>query len=475
MVGFSVLSTVNIGCSQQLGEGTADADSDVGVATEALTQTELSCAAMSLLTPGLNASERMQFTRGCVTYRTETFDGNGRTCESCHMLNLGNGNPDDNNFDLSIEDVETAWAEDPTGPLFRSIDADDGESDFTTLRTLADVRVSLPLHPNVSVVPDGSPLVSADGRTVTVWRSTPTSENIVLDANVMWDGRFGDDLELQVREAVLAHFEPGRAPTAQEQADLAFFQSHLFSNERVRTYADGGAPPTLPTVPSWLTGSYWDSVRRGRRDFEDVPVSATGGFCATCHSGPMLNLTNEFNPVQPRGEAITNNFVSETQFLRSPEAQLPVHTYQVVLDHPVFMPTDTDLPIPPGVPLFPPGMVFTVLGSPDPGRILRTGDPCEVVAACLIQTQALGIPATTSFFKIPTLWGAADSAPYFHDNSARTIEEAMIVYRFLGEVTADGLNALGVDGEGFRLSDQRTMDIINYFEYAFRHRPVLNP
>jgi len=33
-----------------------------------------------------------------------------------------------------------------------------------------------------------------------------------------------------------------------------------------------------------------------------------------------------------------------------------------------------------------------------------------------------------NFFKIPTLWGVKDTAPYFHDGSAKTLEELVDQY-----------------------------------------------
>ena len=45
-------------------------------------------------------------------------------------------------------------------------------------------------------------------------------------------------------------------------------------------------------------------------------------------------------------------------------------------------------------------------------------------------------------FKIPTLWGVAQTAPYFHDNSAKTLEDVVKHYaKFFRIVTgpaADG-------------------------------------
>jgi cytochrome c peroxidase len=40
-------------------------------------------------------------------------------------------------------------------------------------------------------------------------------------------------------------------------------------------------------------------------------------------------------------------------------------------------------------------------------------------------------------FKIPTLWGVRDTAPYFHDNSAKTLEDVAAHYaKFFKIVTA---------------------------------------
>ena len=124
------------------------------------------------------------------------------------------------------------------------------------------------------------------------------------------------------------------------------------------------------------------------------------------------------------------------------------------------MPAGLPFPIPPGTPLLPAGTVLT-LRSSDPGRILVTGDPCELPAACIINPGS-----TVSLFKIPTLWGVADSAPYFHDNSAADLDELMNVYQFLFQVTANGLG-----NPAFVISAQARADIIAYIRYAFRRTP----
>jgi hypothetical protein len=53
-----------------------------------------------------------------------------------------------------------------------------------------------------------------------------------------------------------------------------------------------------------------------------------------------------------------------------------------------------------------------VLPSTDPGKALLTGNKDEM-----------------NFFDIPTLYGISKTAPYFHDNSAATLEDVMVHYQ----------------------------------------------
>src|SRR5690349_7352560 len=91
-----------------------------------------------------------------------------------------------------------------------------------------------------------------------------------------------------------------------------------------------------------------------------------GGHCATCHSGPVLNETNAFNPIQEAGGRLSNNFVSETNTAHGQlpplGIALPEHTYHVIQPTPVFMPNVPlfPIPIPPGTPLIPPGIEFVL-------------------------------------------------------------------------------------------------------------------
>jgi len=371
-----------------------------------------------------------QVLRGFHLFHHETFDGNDRTCSTCHTIP---------SFALSIAQVQEEYATDPSSALFRALDSDayDGAS-YDLMREDGLVRVHVTLAPNVRVVsppPDGTNVqLRPDGRYVVVFRrATPTSVNSALNEHLMLDGREGSNLAHQAMSAVNDHAQ-GRVPTAEESAAIAAFQRTLFSSPALAAYAMGGPPPTLPRGRT-------ASERRGRAFFESGPLSAaagTHGLCATCHSGPMMNTTNEFNPGDPAGLRFTGNRTSEFN-----ERALPVYTFEITAMTDLL--NDNPNLGPMGVVRYPAGTVFTVT-SPDPGVIVvddprdgfqdTNGDgeadgyatPCFSMAGCAIFDDPSNPPALpnsgVAFHRVSTLWGVRHTAPYFHDNSAATLEDA---------------------------------------------------
>lgn len=142
----------------------------------------------------------------------------------------------------------------------------------------------------------------------------------------------------------------------------------------------------------------------------------------------MLNETNELLSIVakvPVGTRFQSVRVSELN-----EAHNPVHEY-------VFTNPDN---------------TTTRLTSPDPGRALITGVGKES-----------GLFDQVNAFKIPTLWGASKTAPYFHDNSARTLEDLVAHYNKFFEVASD------VDGPGPKpplivLTPEDQADIVAYMK-----------
>ena len=63
-------------------------------------------------------------------------------------------------------------------------------------------------------------------------------------------------------------------------------------------------------------------------------------------------------------------------------------------------------------------------------------------------------------FKIPTLWGVARRAPYFHDNSAKSLEDVMEQYVFLFTSNI----GFPITDSNILLTDQDIADIIAFMK-----------
>ena len=174
------------------------------------------------------------------------------------------------------------------GPVTRMLDS-------------ATILMRIPLHPDVSV--KDHPEI----REVTVRRGIPTTLNTpALDPVLMLDGR-QPTLQAQALGAITEHAQGTRAVTGRELDLFAQFQKtpQFFSSPACSPSSPSGHQ--TPELPEGRT----DAERRGRIFFEDLPPDFSvnppnfkRGACAACHSGPMLNQTNEFLPVpvpQARG------------------------------------------------------------------------------------------------------------------------------------------------------------------------------
>jgi hypothetical protein len=68
-------------------------------------------------------------------------------------------------------------------------------------------------------------------------------------------------------------------------------------------------------------------------------------------------------------------------------------------------------------------------------------------------------------FKIPTLWGVKDTAPYFHDNGAKTLRNAVAHYQRFFNFT-DGQDPVGSRSLSglITLTDNDVDDIVAYLK-----------
>jgi cytochrome c peroxidase len=358
------------------------------------TTTALVCFAVIAASAHDGDNDRDRRPDGERLFAHATFGGNGRTCRTCHSEESGT---------LSPADVAKRFKRNPLDPLFLHDGSDDGHGHGVT-RILKDatILVTIPLAPNVTLADDPS------ARTVTVRRGIASTLNTpALDPVLMLDGR-QPTLEEQAAGAIRDHAE-GVAPSAAELSAIAAFQktAPFFSSPEIRQYARHGRALELPRGRT-------ASERRGRRFFEDLPPNpAEGlkpGLCAHCHSGPLMNTTNEFaslfipspKPI-PQGQRFLSVGVSEFNAAMNPVREFVFNAGTPQEQH---------------------------LVSPDPGRALITGvvdDPrLEHVNA----------------FKISPLRGIRLTGPYFHDNSAKTLDDVAAHYAKFFNVASGGLIVL---------------------------------
>lgn len=358
-------------------------------------------------------------TLGKQLFEKETFGGNGRTCSTCHSKRTGT---------LSLADVQRIVAKAKPNDAFLIDDAlDDDGIGTTRVQAHATIRLSIPLPPWLSLADD-------PGAThVTVFRGIPSTRNTpALDAFLLHDGR-APTLEEQALGAIHDHYQNSVEPTAAQLDAIAEFQrtdAHFFSSDELEEFAAGGPAPELPPGVT-------AAEKRGRMFFVDAPFAppSKNGICALCHSGPMLNRVSQAHSDVPGSPPPGVRFIDTgVTLVNAPNN--PIRTWII---------NDGINPV-------------VTVDSPDIGLLLNPAPPSPPPTV---------IPRAffANLFKIPTLWGVKDTAPYFHDNGAKTLRDAVTHYqRFFNFTEAQdpvGSRTLG----GFLvLTDEDVEDIVAYLQ-----------
>jgi cytochrome c peroxidase len=362
---------------------------------------------------GENCAAVLRGLMNFVDRRLAGMGGNGRACADCHLpadsLQLSPASAQVRYREWQKRRARNPRAKDP---LFHPIDADDfrinGEkaSDFSNLLQNGLVRVTLPLPPNMRLIDPASNAASAE-TTADVWRMVPSVNDVRLTgadgANPQWprgpnttggyqlDGRKAD-LQQQALGALEAHAQIVNAPSARFLDDLAAFQNVLFSSPRARALADAvraGVTP-LPDVDPPLSAL----AEQGKVVFTRA--------CAQCHGGPGQSTTQA--PLPLRFHDISSqcprpvDTVVPARFNFAPcppRLARNARTYEITLAN---------------------GTVVRRVSS-DPGRALLTG-------------FVGGPPPADDWNKLDVngLRGIARTAPYFHNNSADTLEQVIEHY-----------------------------------------------
>jgi cytochrome c peroxidase len=360
--------------------------------------------------------------------KLQGLGGNGRSCADCHTPS--------ESFQLSPAVARARFEallakravnSNADDPLFRPVDADDfpehgdAAKNYSNLIENGLVRVTLPLPANVRLIdpatcstPDPVACRPTNETSVDLWRAVMPVNNVAItgpdgvppvwppaprvaimgiDPNgpnrqggYQHDARFGT-LQEQARGALLAHAQVSFEPSGGMLDDLAAFQRTLFSSPAVGVLADAiasGAKP-LPDPDPELT----ELEQRGKAVFKRS--------CAQCHGGVL----------HPSGS--------------TPDAGIPrpirarYHNIQTGCPRPE---TDGFAPCPPRLVrnarlyrITQADGTYLFVTTSDPGRLLLTGQPTDLGA--MDTTQLRGISRT---------------APYFHNNSAATLEQVLDHY-----------------------------------------------
>lgn len=350
----------------------------------------LDCKPAELVEPLAEQCRSARLAEGRRLFESETFGGNGRTCATCHSAETGT---------ISVTDVKNRLAANTSDPLFVHDALDDGVAGTSRIEQDATIRVTLPIPKHLTLV--GQP----NATHITVNRGTPTTQNTpALDTRLMWDLR-DNTLEAQALGAIRGHAASTIEPTALQLELIAEFQrtdARFFSSEVLQRFARTRVPPTLPEGTT-------ESEKRGRLFFIDVPFdfSSRAGVCALCHSGPMLNESNVFSTAvlgSPPGVRIFSAGVSERNVRGN-----PTHTFEIRDGWSN------------------PRRVTT----PDIGILMSDLETSWILAGELPPRGANPpLAFFANFFKTPTLWGVKNTAPYFHDNSAKDLDEMLEHYNW---------------------------------------------
>jgi hypothetical protein len=366
---------------------------------------------LSALAAGVSQGQRL--------FDHETFGGNGRTCRTCHSGDDGTIDP---------EEVAERLAQNPLDPLFVHDGLDDFVSGTSRITAHATILIERELPEGVVLLDDPS------ATSVIFARGVPSTVNTpALDPALMYDMR-NLDLQDQASGAIDRHAQPGVAPTASQLDAIAEFQqtdNRFFSSTALKSFAEGGPAPGLPE-------GHTASEKRGREFFVDAPWNPPSkkGVCALCHSGPMLNTSNQFTTDAtgaPPGWRAFDILVSSRNLMNN-----PVRTFAV---------TDSC------------GSTLEVR-TPDPGIMITGVYNIPMLAQFLPPKEwCIVHPAFfANMFKTPQLRGIRHTAPYFHDNSAKSLRDVMeqYVFMFTSNIGAP------ITDSNIKLTEQDIDDIIAF-------------
>ena len=328
-----------------------------------------------------------RFEEGRRLFDEETFQGNGRTCVTCHSVRTGTFSP---------EDAQKRLAANPGDPLFVGDGLDDGVHGTSRITGHATVRIEIPLPPRFRLANDPS------ATSVTFLRGTRRP------AIRRRSSRF------HVRRPRYHARSPSarcgsRARPERCRADAAPARAHRGVPANVAALLFVAAAVPLRSRRAAASAAEWRH-RLAEARASDVRQRA---HHAGLHQGALRHVSQradarrvqrvQYLPADLPGLRFFGVGVSERNKLNLP-------THKFIID-------GIDRIVTPD-----PGACLTDPRDPDefPPELFGPGGPLPLIIAC-------------NLFKTPSLWGIRHTAPYFHDNSSKTLEEVAEQYTFMFE------------------------------------------
>ena len=365
--------------------------------------------------------------RGNDAFHDQVLAGlgaNGRACSDCHM--------DSGSFQLSPASAQARFQQMTDSgvddPLFRPLDADDYEdngevaSDYANLRENGLIRIRMPLPANIKLVDPAScmtagapaPCQTAATYSVStaaysdVWRAVPSVLNVKVTGADAQSAPWPRGPNAQGGYQLDA-----RVDTLQNQASGAF-SGHAGAT----TLADPGMLDDIAAYETTL-------VADAEPPLDELETKGKAVFdraCGQCHNGPGMS-----SPIQQPQQIL--RFIDDLNACPRPvDTQSPVR-WNFPVCPPALARNERSYEI-----SFADGFKMRLTSS-DPGRALLSGfvfsGPPADDGSCA--HSPCGLPQHDDWQKldIAPLHGISKTAPYFHNNSAATLEDVVIHYEQL--------------------------------------------
>jgi hypothetical protein len=370
---------------------------------------------------------------------------NGRTCFTCHQPQ--------NAWTITPENVQARFAESHgTDPIFRNNDGSNCEGTasvsrkaYSLLLTRGLIRIGIDVPAGAEFVIEqvedpykcGAPLTQAS-----MYRRPLPSTNVKFLTAVMWDGRESsptrtivEDLMHQSNEATIGHAQAALPLTTLERQQIVEFELGLFTAQSrdkdaggLRAEGASGGPHTLFTQPFFIgindpvglnppgTAPFTPAVFTLFNPWSDAHDTEFARARRSIARGQAIFNTKTFTLSGVpglNGQTFSNGVTLPASF---PGTCTICHDTPNAGNHSIKAPLNIGLTEPTKAPYLP---VYTL-------RNLVTGDTVQTTDPG--RAMVTGKWADVGKFKGPILRGLAARAPYFHNGSAATLEEAIQFY-----------------------------------------------